>query len=245
MTAQTQERETLREGTIAVVADATQGAQASRLPIVFAWLLVSFVWGSTYLAIRVALHGFAPLLLTGIRFTLAGSILLLSLRLRGTPAPTGREWQASAVVGMLMVVSNAGVVLAEQWVSSGLAALAVAGVPLWVALLSGLFGQWPSRREWAGLGIGFVGIVLLNSQGDLRARPLAAFVLLLAVISWSLGSTLARRLSLPKGLTASGAEMLAGGSLVLVAGLVHGERFHSAPTLAAGLALLYLIVFGS
>ena len=149
------------------------------------------------------------------------------------------------MVGTLLVCANACVVVAEQWVSSGVAAVAIASVPLWVALVAGLFGRWPSRGEWIGLAIGLAGVAILQTAGDLRASPAGALVLTVSCASWALGSIWSRRLPLPKGLISSGAQMLIGGVLLLVVALVHGERIAEVPSLRASLALGYLIVAGS
>src|SRR5712672_2008293 len=173
------------------------------------------IWGSTFLAIRFALLGFPPLLLAGIRFTVAGAL------------------------------TYAWVVIAEQWVSSGVAAVAIGSVPLWVALMAGLFGRWPSRGEWAALAIGLAGVAILQTGGDLRASPAGAIVLTVSCVSWALGSIYSRRLPLPKGLMASGAQMLVGGLVMLLLAALRGERIATAPSAQAVLALAYLIVAGS
>ena len=203
------------------------------------------IWGSTFLAIRFALEGFPPLLLAGIRFTVAGALTYAWARARGAPAPSRIEWRSSTIVGTLLVAGNACVVIAEQWVSSGVAAVAIGSVPLWVALMAGLFGRWPSRGEWAALAIGLAGVAILQTGGDLRASPAGAIVLTVSCVSWALGSIYSRRLPLPKGLMASGAQMLAGGLVMLVLAALRGERIATAPSGQAALALAYLIVAGS
>jgi len=203
------------------------------------------IWGSTFLGIRFALEGFPPLLLAGLRFVVAGGVTYAWSRLRGAPAPTRIEWRSSLVVGTLLVAANACVVIAEQWVSSGIAAVAIGSVPLWVALFAGLFGRWPSRGEWIGLAVGLAGVAVLQTGGDLRASPAGAAVLTVSCVSWALGSIYSRRLPLPKGLMGSGAQMLAGGTVLLLAGIVRGERIVEAPATSAVLALAYLIVAGS
>src|SRR6267142_1368483 len=197
------------------------------------------IWGSTFLAIRIALEGFPPLLLAGIRFIVAGLVTYAFVRLRGAPAPSRTQWRSSLIVGALLVSGNACVVIAEQWVTSGVAAVAIASVPLWVALVAGLFGRWPSRGEWVGLGVGLVGVALLQTGGDMRANPAGAIVLTVSCASWAFGSIYSRRLPMPAGLMASAAQMLAGGTVILAVALLHGERLH------AVLALGYLIVAGS
>ncbi len=217
------------------------------LGIGLALLAVYLIWGSTYFAIRVAFEGgFPPLLMAGVRFVLAGAVLFAVLRWRGAPVPRAKEWLGAAVIGSLLLIGgNGGVVIAEQWVASGLAALGVATVPVWTALLSGLSGRWPRRLEWIGIALGFAGVVLLNFEGDLRASPLGALALFIAALSWSLGSNWSQRVALPAGLMASAAEMLVAGALFLVLGLLRGERLGTLPDQSALFALLYLIFFGA
>jgi drug/metabolite transporter (DMT)-like permease len=214
--------------------------------VVVSLLAVYVVWGSTYLAIRVALGGFPPFLMAALRFLLAGGVLYVVLRLRGAPAPRRRQWGGAAVVGgLLLLGGNGGVVMAEQWVASGLAALGVATVALWSAIFAGLWGQWPRRLEWVGLAVGFAGVALLNLEGNLRASPAGAIALLVATTSWALGSMWSRHLDLPSGLMASAAQMLTGGGLLLLASVLVGERVPRAVPARPVLALAYLVVFGS
>jgi drug/metabolite transporter (DMT)-like permease len=217
-----------------------------RVLIALALLAVYFVWGSTYLAILLALEGFPPMLMAGVRFLMAGIALYAALRLRGAAAPTRRQWLWSGAIGTLLLVGgNGGVVVAEQWVVSGVAALGVATVPLWAALFGGLWGRWPRRIEWLGLLIGFAGVVLLNLGGDLRSQPLGALALLVAAVSWAFGSVWSKRLDLPGGLMASAAQMLGASGVFLLLSASLGERLDGPPGLRAVLALLYLIVFGA
>ena len=214
--------------------------------VVLALLSVYVVWGSTYLAIRIALEGFPPFLMAGVRFLLAGGVLYLVLRLRGAPSPRRGQWGSAALVGgLLLLGGNGGVVMAEQWVASGLTALGVATVALWSAIFAGLWGQWPRRLEWVGLAVGFAGVALLNLEGNLRASPAGAAALLVATMSWALGSMWSRHLDLPAGLMASAAQMLAGGGLLLLASVAIGEKMPRAVAARPLLALAYLVVFGS
>ena len=216
------------------------------LGVILALLSLYFIWGSTYLAIRFALVGFPPFLMAGIRFLIAGSLLFAFMRWRGAPLPTRSQWIGSALVGgLLLGGGNGGVTFAQQWVSSGLAAVWVATMPVWAALFAGLWGKWPSRIEWVGLGLGFVGVVILNFEGNLRANPIGAIALTIATICWAFGSVWSRHLSLPKGPMSSAAQMLAGSVLLIPLGLLNGERITVMPSPPALLAVLYLIVFGS
>ncbi len=221
---------------------------ADRFGVLIALLSIYVIWGSTYFAIRIAVApgGWPPYLMAGTRFIIAGVVLFVAMRLRGAPNPTRAQWLgATAVGGFLLLGGNGGVTFAEQYVASGLASLAVATVPLWAALFAGLWGHWPNRREWIGLGIGFVGIVLLNTNKDMQANPLGAIVLIIAPMSWAFGTVLSRRVPLPKGLMTSAVEMLGGGVLLTLAGLVFGEHFNAIPNPDALWAWAYLIGFGS
>jgi len=221
-------------------------AGADRAGIGLALLGVYLVWGSTYLAMKIGMEGFPPFLMGGIRFVLAGGGLMLALRGRGEPAPTRPQWGGAALVGgLLLGLGNGGVMLAEyEGVSSGLAALGVATVPLWTSLFAGLWGEWPYRREWLGIGVGFTGIVCLNLEGGLRASPLGALALVVSALGWAFGSVWSRRLPLPSGAMAAGAQMLCGGVLLLGMGIVTGEGLHAVPSGRALLAFVYL-VFGA
>ena len=203
------------------------------------------IWGSTFLGIRIALEGYPPLMLAGLRFAIAGGVTYAWVRARGVPPPTRTQWRSSLIVGTLLTCANACVVIAEQWVSSGVAAVAIASVPLWVALMAGLFGRWPSGGGWLGLAVGLAGVAILQTGGDLRASPAGAAVLTVSCASWALGSIWSRRLPLPTGLMSSAAQMLAGGFVLLVFAVLHGERITAVPSLRATAALGYLIVAGS
>jgi drug/metabolite transporter (DMT)-like permease len=215
--------------------------------VALAILSVYLIWGSTYLAIRWALiGGFPPFLMGGVRFLIAGGLMYGYLRLRGTPNPSRREWLGMAPVGLLLLAGgNGGVTFAEQWVSSSLAAVWIASMPLWAALFSGLFGKWPGKLEWFGLGIGLVGVVLLNGEGDFQANPIGAAALLFSTICWAFGSVWSRRLPLPGGPMSSAGEMLVGGAALMLLSLGAGERMTQPPTWEAIGAVAYLIVFGS
>jgi drug/metabolite transporter (DMT)-like permease len=219
----------------------------NHLAILVSLVSLYILWGGTYLGMRVALQSFPPFLLAGIRFVIAGVLMFVFLRVRGVPMPTRKEWLGAALVGALLLTGgNGGVVFAEQWVSSGLAAVAVGAVPLWAALFAGFFGRWPTRFEWYGLVLGFAGLILLNlGHGLSSTNPLGTIVLLIAPVSWALGSILSARVSLPKGFMSSAVQLLCGGALLLIIGLSSGERITQPPTLPAIWAMLFLIMGGS
>jgi drug/metabolite transporter (DMT)-like permease len=217
--------------------------------LLFCLFALYIIWGSTYLAMRWALEGgFPPLRMGGLRFTLAGIILYTVLRLRGTPAPTSRQWMAGAFTGLLMLaIGNGCIAYAQQWVPSGVAALVVGSVPLWAALFGGLYnGQWPKWAERLGLALGFCGIALLNQGGELGSQWLPVIALLLAPMTWSFGSLWGRHSpSMPPGLMATATQMLCAGAMLMGLSTLVGEHMVGLPT-ARGLgAFLYLVAFGS
>ena len=221
---------------------------SERLPlgVVFSLFALYVIWGSTYLVIRFALEGFPPFMMAGIRFVIAGGTLYLFLRARGTPNPTRAQWIGSVLVGCLLLAGgNGGVTFAEQWVSSGLAAVWVATMPIWAALFGGLWGRWPARIEWLGLLFGFVGVGMLNLEGNLLANPLGAIALTAATICWAFGSVWSRHLQLPTGPMNSAAQMLAGSTALFVLSIGSGEKLEVLPPLQSILAVMYLVVFGS
>ncbi len=223
-------------------------ARGGRRLAVLALLCIYLIWGSTYLAIRIALTGFPPFLLTGLRQLAAGAALLAWLKARGAPWPTPAQWLATFAVGCLLLVGgNGGVVFAEQWVSSSLAALVVATMPLWMAVFEGVMnGRWPARLEWVGLALGLAGVGLLQFEGDLRASPAGAVALVLATLSWAFGSVWSRRLKLPPAAMASAAEMVGGGAALLLISLALREKMPPGPVHWQAVAALgYLAAFGS
>ncbi|KAA2283946.1 drug/metabolite exporter YedA [Arenimonas fontis] len=207
---------------------------------------VYLVWGSTYLAIRVGLEGYPPFLMGGLRFVAAGAVFYAFLRWRGHAAPTRAQWRNAAVMGLLMMLLGNGLVnVAEQTVSSGLAAVAVASMPLWAGLFGALRGQHPGRLEWLGLAVGFLGVVWLNIGSELNASPVGLLALLVAPVAWAWGSIWSRGRDLPGPFMSTAAQMLCGGVAMTVLGLGLGERIGEVPPPSATLAVAYLAVFGS
>lgn len=211
-----------------------------------ALLSLYFIWGSTYLAIRVALESYPPFLMAAVRFIAAGGVLYAFLRWRGMAAPTRTQWRNAAATGaMLLGLGNGLVCYAEQSVASGLAAVAVASMPLFAAMFGGLYGTWPARMEWAGLAVGFAGVILLNLGGSMASAPLGAMALVVAAAAWAFGSVWSKRRNMPPAAMNTAAQMLTGGVLLLVFALAIGERWPAAPTPQASLAVVYLAVAGS
>lgn len=234
----------------------TPARSPSAISLVAAFAAIYVIWGSTYFAIRVAIETIPPFLMAGLRFLLAGAVLYAWCRCRGAPAPSLRHWLSATIIGgLLLLGGNGGVVWSEQFVPSGIAALIVATVPLWLVLLNwlGPAGQRPGIAEVAGVALGFTGMILLVQMGGGEAgaplHRLGAIVLLVATLSWSVGSLYSRRAPLPSSpLVATGMEMLAGGALLTLAGTIAGEWPRFAPgamSVRSLTAVVYLIVFGS
>jgi drug/metabolite transporter (DMT)-like permease len=213
--------------------------------------VVYVVWGSTYLAIRVAVETLPPFLMAGTRFLVAGALLTAWAlwRTRGTPRPGLAQWRAAFVVGgLLLLGGNGAVVWAEQRIPSGLAALLVATVPLWMAVIGRVgFGERLRRPAVVGLVLGFGGVALLVDPAGFDL--VGTLAVLFAALSWASGSLWPRRAALPDDpLVATGLEMVAGGILLTVVGLAGGElgRLDLAAASTASLAAVaYLVVFGS
>ncbi|HEY2465866.1 MAG TPA: EamA family transporter [Steroidobacteraceae bacterium] len=209
-------------------------------------LIVYIVWGTTYFAIKVAIEGIAPFFLVGTRFVVAGVLLLGWQALRGAPLPTLRQWGGAAVVGfLLLVVGNGAVSVAEHWVSSGATVALISIMPLATALWSGAFGDWPRRAEWIAIALGGAGAAVMLLGRDLQGSIAGTLLILLATVSWSLGSVLSRRLDIPHGPTGFGAEMLTAGLMGLAVSAALGEHWAIPHVAHIWWAWGYLVVFGA
>ena len=221
----------------------------SRSTLLVACLAIVYVvWGSTYLAIHFVVDGIPPLISSAIRNFCAGPILLAFLKWRGAPWPTWRQWRNGALIGfMMMGLGNGFVCLAETRVPSGLAALIIAGTPVFAVLFAwGLFGVRPRLLEWLGIALGLAGMGLLNLDVHAAASPVYIAILFIAGASWAGATVLQPRLDLPKGPMSAAVQMLGGGCSLVVMAALHGERLDAAAVpLSAWLALAYLVVFGS
>ena len=221
-------------------------ARPAAWAVALALASVYLVWGSTYLAIRVGLEGYPPFLMGSLRFLAASAVLYGVLRWRGHAPPTPAQWKNAAVMGLFMMLLGNGLVnVAEQSVSSGLAAVAVASMPLWAGLFGTLRGQRPGRGEWLGLVVGFAGVAWLTLHGEMRASATGLAALVLAPVAWAWGSVWSRGRDLPAPFMSTAAQMLCGGLAMAVVALLLGERITAPPPLPATLAVGYLAAFGS
>lgn len=228
---------------------------SSRVKLVAAFAAVYIIWGSTYLGIRIAIETLPPFLMASARFLIAGALLYGWSRAQGAPAPSGRAWLTATIIGgLLLLGGNGAVTWAEQHVPSSMAALLIATEPLFIMLLDWLRprGTRPTVRTWMAIILGFGGVaILVNPAQGLGSGVdlLGAMLVLLAALSWAIGSLYARRASLPaSGAQASGMQMLAGGMLLGVVSLMSGEitTFNASDvSLRSFFAFGYLVVFGS
>lgn len=230
------------------------GRRKTKLALAFA--SVYLVWGSTYLAIRFAVETIPPYLMGGGRFIISGIVLYFWARWRGAPAPDRREWRDAAVVGTLLLAGGNGAVgWAEQRVPSGVTALLVASVPMWMVLIDWArpHGKRPSKVVAAGLLIGLAGVGVLAAPGFSEAGGSAtafgAVALILGSISWAAGSIYSRQGARPASAEMSTAlQMIAGSVALMIIGIAAGElgRFHpTAVTTRSFLGWTYLVTFGS
>jgi len=223
------------------------GPRRFPLPLIAAFFALYVIWGSTYLVIRIGVEYWPPLMLAGIRFLTAGALMYGYLRWRGAPAPTWVQWKAAGKIGILLLTfGNGAVTLAEHsGVTSGVAALAVATVPLFTLLCGYFWGARNTRLEWAGVVLGIIGIAMLNMGSNLQSSPTGAALLIFAAAAWAFGSVWSKHLPLPQGAMASAAEMLIAGAVLLALSAISGEHLQAMPPLGGWLALAYLTVFGS
>jgi drug/metabolite transporter (DMT)-like permease len=215
---------------------------------VLALAAVYVVWGSTYFGVLVGLEGFPPMLLSGVRFLVAGGVLLAILAAQGAPLPDAQQWRAAVPIGLLLfTVGNGCVCVAEVHIGSGVAAVVVATMPLWMAVFAFFSGERPSGREWLGIAIGFAAVLVLSAGADLRADLWATLVLVGAPVGWALGSIIARRQPAGNGglVAVAAVQMLAGGAGSALFGLASGERMTALPGTRPLVALLYLVLIGS
>jgi drug/metabolite transporter (DMT)-like permease len=236
-------------------------SRPSTAAVATALLIVYVVWGSTYLGIAIMIETLPPLLAAGVRYAVAGLLMLGALaayhrfRRRAEPAerPAAVHWRSAFIIGTLLLLGgNGGVVLSELFISSGIAAVLVGTMPIWLALFDAILSRrMPSGLVIGGLVAGFVGVAILvwPVEGVDRIDPLGIGLVIVADISWAAGSMYARRAPLPRSpLLGTGMEMLAGGIVLVFAGTLIGEIGRTNVeefSLRSMVALAYLIVFGS
>ncbi|MBZ5603935.1 MAG: EamA family transporter [Acidobacteriia bacterium] len=224
--------------------------------VLLAFSIIYFVWGSTFLAIRVGVREVPPFLLAGMRFVLAGAILYLWMRASGAPSPTVREWKSASIIAVLIFVLDYGLLFwAERRVPSGIAAVMMATIPVFMALFEILLlrTQRLTLRLGLALAIGICGVAVLvkrtPSFGEMPVDTAGAIALVVAAISWSVSSALTRKLPLPASKPmSSAAQMLSGGVMLTAVSGALGEfgGFHPQQvSRGAWIALAYLIAAGS
>jgi len=231
-------------------------SETGRWKTLLAFGIIYFVWGSTFLAIRIGVEEVPPFLLASMRFLAAGLALYLWMLLKGERNPTAKQWGSATLLAALIFVGDYGLLFwAEQRVPSGLAAVMLATIPAFMALAEILIlrTQKLTARLVAALGVGFCGVAVLVLRSlNFGGQPIdkaGAVALIVGAINWSLASALSRKLPLPQAKTmSSGAQMLAGGVLLAAGAAMRGEFAGFHPLAVSGkawLALLYLIVAGS
>jgi drug/metabolite transporter (DMT)-like permease len=219
------------------------------------WIAVCLIWGTTYLGIRICLESIPPALMGGLRWTLAGSLLSAYVLLRGEPFPPMSRWGSILLLGFLLLgLGNGGVVFAEQWVPSGLAAVLVATAPFWMASVEAALpdGERMHRNTVIGLLIGFSGILVLVwpdlalDRGSDRRFLAGVIALQIASFGWALGSSYSKRRGRADHILGTTAlQMLAGGLIMLAAGTVRGEWVDLSFTTRTTTSLLYLSTLGA
>jgi drug/metabolite transporter (DMT)-like permease len=219
-----------------------------------AWVMVCLIWGTTYFGIRISLESMPPLLMGGLRWTVAGGLLALYVAARGLELPPPSRWAGLLLLGFLMLVlGNGGVVVAEQWVPSGLAAVLVACAPFWMAGVEAFLpdGERLRARTVVGLLIGFAGILALvwpDLKFDGGANHFLAGVIALqiAAFGWSLGSAYSRRHGRSDNVLGTTAyQMLGGGIMMILMGTLRGEWAHLFFTSRTAMAFAYLATIGA
>lgn len=230
-------------------------ARTSRLRLFTAFAAVYVIWGSTYLAIRFAVETMPPFTMASIRFLVAGAVMFAVARWRERVRLTASDWLRALVVGaLLLACGNGAVVWGQQTVPSGVAALIVASMPLWMVVLDWLRpkGRLPNARTIAGVVLGFAGVAVLigpEAIGGHGVPRVGAIVILLGSVSWAAGSIYSKRTPHPaRPLTGTATQMLCGGAVLAAMALIArepGQLDLAAISLRSVLALAYLVVFGS
>jgi drug/metabolite transporter (DMT)-like permease len=233
----------------------TPSTKRERKLALLAWIAVCLIWGTTYLGIRITLETMPPMLMAGLRWTIAGGGLTAYMALRGEPMLPVSAWPSAALLGfLLLVLGNGGVVWAEVWVPSGLTAVVVASSPFWMTGVEALRSDG-ERMRWrtaAGLVVGFSGILVLVwpelVRGGARGRGFLVGILCLQVacLGWSIGSSYSKRHGRHENVfSATALQMLAGGVMMLAIGSVRGEWHAFGFTARTAAAFVYLATVGA
>lgn len=231
-------------------------SSSPRFKIAISFAAIYLIWGSTYLAIRIGIETIPPFLMVGSRFLVAGLAFYAFMRFRGTPRPTRSQWKSATIIGIMLAAGGNGLVTwAEVTVPSGLTALLVAMVPMWIVLVDWLRpgGLRPSLPVVIGLLLGFAGVAFLinpsNIGGHGEIDQFGALLVILATISWAVGSVYSRQADQPESkMIGTGMQMITGGGMLLATSIVFGETTQfdfGAVTQKSWLALFYLTTVGS
>lgn len=226
--------------------DETEGMRGRSTPVIASMAAVWLIWGSTYLAIKIGLETMSPFFMQGVRFVFGATLVIGWLRWQGSPWPTRRQMTNAAVIGVLLLVGGLGLVtLAEdRGIDTGLVATIIAIQPMLMSFWGALWRVWPTGREWLGMTIGLVGVVILVADDGLAGSVGGIVLVFVASMNWSFGSTLSRRLDMPSGAWTTGLEMGAAAIVHLLISLARTERV-VVPSARSSLAVAYLVVFGS
>jgi drug/metabolite transporter (DMT)-like permease len=218
-----------------------------RLDVLLALLAVWLIWGSTYLAIKIAIVDIPPFMLIAARFLVAGGVLFIFARSRGEALPTPAEWRNAGIVGLLMLGGGVGLTAnAEVYNSSSLTTILIAFGSVLNVLAAGLLTRvWPRGRDWLGIALGVSGVFLLSFDGDVRNQPWAVALQFVAMACWALGSAISQRLPIAKGMMGSASEMMLGGVALTLFSILRQEPIPAQVSLAAAASWAFLVVFGS
>ncbi len=210
------------------------------------FIVIYGVWGTSYLAIRFGLESFPPFQLGAMRCLAAGTILLVYSFATGQAIPKRAQMKGAIIVGFLLLTfGNAGIVFTEQWVSSALVAIIESSVSLWAVCLSLFFGMRPSRREWIGVFLGLIGVVIINCESNLQAYPPGLYIMLTTSAIWAFGSLLSSRIEMPTGTMSAAIQCITGGIGLIIFSIIHRETWTANMSLLSGASLAYLVLFPS
>jgi len=203
-------------------------------------------WSSTYLAIRVAVQDIPPIAMVSARFTAAGLLMYILAVIKGEKQPGKKQWLGGSIVGVILFTcSNTMLCFAEKAISSSVSAVAVSSGALWMCIFSGFFGKWPTKTEWIGVLIGFLGIAVLSLGTEMRTNIFSSAILVLSSVIWALGSVLSKKLAVPAGFMGNAVEMTAGGIGSFIISLFMGVNYNIRPSSGSIIAVIYLIIIGA